>query len=132
MFEHPSGAITTFSRRLQPLRVLFQFIKAKNEDVTESVVRDATVGMKEADTTINAALNSLFAPLTRKRAKELGLTEMDEAKYVGRLCQEVEATGKLSTIATGDGLLPAVLSYTYGVHWLQNASRIMPLSVIMT
>jgi chromosome transmission fidelity protein 18 len=65
--------------------------------------------MKEADTTVHAALNSLFAPLTRKRAKELGLSEMDETKYVGRLCQEVEATGKLSTVATGDGLPPPVL-----------------------
>jgi chromosome transmission fidelity protein 18 len=64
--------------------------------------------MKQADTTIHAALNSLFVPLTRKRAKELGLSEMDETKYVGRLCQEVEATGKMSTVATGDGLPPPI------------------------
>jgi chromosome transmission fidelity protein 18 len=57
--------------------------------------------MKEAETSITSVLNSLFAPMTRKRVKELGMGEEDEAKYVGRLSREVEGTGKEQSIATG-------------------------------
>lgn len=57
--------------------------------------------MKEADTSVISVLNSLFAPMTRKRLKELGVSEEQESKYVGRLGREVEGTGKESSIAIG-------------------------------
>lgn len=69
--------------------------------MTEAVIRGATVGMKEADSSINAVLNSLFCPMTRKRVKELAMGEEEEARYVGRLSREVDGTGKESSIAIG-------------------------------
>lgn len=84
-----------------------QFIKARNQDVTEGVIRAATVGMKEADTSFVTVLNDLFSPMTRKRAKELGLTDTEEGKYVGRLSREVEATGALDKVALGPPCLSA-------------------------
>jgi chromosome transmission fidelity protein 18 len=41
--------------------------------------------MKEADTSINSVLNSISAPMTQKRVKELGISEEQESKYVGQL-----------------------------------------------
>ncbi|KAJ6624531.1 hypothetical protein B0H10DRAFT_1943134 [Mycena sp. CBHHK59/15] len=78
-----------------------QFIKSKNQEVTEAVIRGATVGMKEAETSLVSVLNSLFTPLTRKRVKELALTEAEEARYVGRLSREVDGCGRESSIAVG-------------------------------
>jgi hypothetical protein len=57
--------------------------------------------MKEAEASITSVLNSLFAPMTRKRVKELGMGEEAEAKYVGRLSREVEGSGKDQSIAAG-------------------------------
>ncbi|KAJ7221036.1 P-loop containing nucleoside triphosphate hydrolase protein [Mycena haematopus] len=76
-----------------------QFIKSRNQEVTEGIIRTATVGMKEADTSLISVLNSLFTPLTRKRVKELGLTEAEETKYVGRLSRDVDGCGRESSIA---------------------------------
>ncbi|KAF7338056.1 Chromosome transmission fidelity protein 18 [Mycena venus] len=76
-----------------------QFIKSRNQEVTENVIRGATVGMKEADTSLISVLNSLFTPLTRKRVKELGLTEAEESKFVGRLSREVDGCGRENSIA---------------------------------
>ncbi|KAF7363719.1 Chromosome transmission fidelity protein 18 [Mycena sanguinolenta] len=76
-----------------------QFIKSRNQEVTEGIIRAATVGMKEADTSLISVVNSLFTPLTRKRVKELGLTEAEETKYVGRLSREVDSCGRESSIA---------------------------------
>ncbi|KAJ7744945.1 P-loop containing nucleoside triphosphate hydrolase protein [Mycena maculata] len=76
-----------------------QFIKSRNQEVTEAVIRGATVGMKEADSSMVSVLNSLFTPLTRKRVKELALTEVEESKYVGRLSREIDGCGKESSIA---------------------------------
>jgi chromosome transmission fidelity protein 18 len=70
--------------------------------VTETIIRGATVGMKEAETSLISVLNSLFTPLTRKRVKELGLTEAEETKYVGRLSREVDGCGRESSIAVGE------------------------------
>ncbi|KAF5386678.1 hypothetical protein D9615_001593 [Tricholomella constricta] len=78
-----------------------QFIKSRNEEVTESVVRKATIGMKEADTSLITVLNDLFNPLTRKRVKELALTEEEEGKYVARLSREIDGSGRESSIALG-------------------------------
>ncbi|KAI5124305.1 hypothetical protein M0805_008913 [Coniferiporia weirii] len=78
-----------------------QFIKARNQDVTESIIRAATVGMKEGDASFTSVLSSLFAPLPKKRVKELGLSELDESRYVGRLSADVEASGSVDRVALG-------------------------------
>ena len=57
--------------------------------------------MKEADVSQTAVLNDLFAPMSHKRAKELGLGEEDLARYVNRLSHAVEASGAPDKIATG-------------------------------
>ncbi|KAF9564421.1 hypothetical protein CPC08DRAFT_660610 [Agrocybe pediades] len=78
-----------------------QFIKTRKEDVTESIIRKATSGMKEEDATAHSVLHNLFTPLSKKRIKELGLSDEEEARYVGRLSREIDSTGRESTIATG-------------------------------
>ncbi|KAF8197572.1 P-loop containing nucleoside triphosphate hydrolase protein [Pholiota molesta] len=78
-----------------------QFVKTRGEDVTEPVIRKATTGMKEADSTVTSVLNSLFSPLAKKRVREMGLTEDEEARYVGRLSHEVGGAGRDAAIASG-------------------------------
>ncbi|PFH54126.1 hypothetical protein AMATHDRAFT_135378 [Amanita thiersii Skay4041] len=78
-----------------------QFIKTRNEDVTESIVRQATVGMKETDLSLNSILNDIFSPMSRKRVQELGLTEEEELRYVGRISHEIGGSGRESAIAVG-------------------------------
>ncbi|KAG6860581.1 hypothetical protein C0995_009630 [Termitomyces sp. Mi166 len=78
-----------------------QFIKSRNQEVTEDVVRNATAGMKEGDTSLNAVLNNIFSPLTKKRVKELGLTEEEGGRYVARLSREIDGSGRESSIALG-------------------------------
>jgi chromosome transmission fidelity protein 18 len=58
--------------------------------------------MKEADTSFSTVLTDLFSPLSRKRAKELGLTEVEESRYVGRLSRDIEATGSMDKVALGE------------------------------
>ncbi|KAG6879255.1 hypothetical protein C0992_004084 [Termitomyces sp. T32_za158] len=77
------------------------FIKSRNQEVTEGVIRSATVGMKEGDTSISAVLNNIFSPLTKKRVKELGLTEEEESRYVARLSREIDGSGRENSIALG-------------------------------
>ncbi|KAI0371671.1 P-loop containing nucleoside triphosphate hydrolase protein [Pilatotrama ljubarskyi] len=102
-----------------------QMLKARNQDVTESMVRSATLGMKEAEASQMTVLNDLFAPLSRKRAKELGVRE-DEARFVSRLSREVEGCGSMDKVAIGcfehyallhrhDGTLNR---YMKGMDWL--------------
>lgn len=79
-----------------------QLIKARNVEVTETVIRTATAGMKEADVSQVAVLNDLFAPMSRKRAKDRGIGEEEEARYVGRLSREIEASGSMDKIAIGE------------------------------
>lgn len=57
--------------------------------------------MKEGETSILSVLNSIFSPLTKKRVKELGMTEEQESRYVNRLCHEIEGSGKEAAIANG-------------------------------
>lgn len=78
-----------------------QFIKSRNEEVTESVIRKSTSGMKEADSSVISVLNSIFNPLSKKRVKELALTDDEESRYVARLSHEIEGSGRESGIATG-------------------------------
>lgn len=65
-------------------------------------MRAATAGMKEADVSQTVVLNDLFSPMSRKRANELGIGEEEEARYVGRLSREVEASGAMDKIAIGE------------------------------
>ncbi|KAF8559685.1 P-loop containing nucleoside triphosphate hydrolase protein [Imleria badia] len=78
-----------------------QFIKSRNEGVTEELIRRATVGMKEGDVTATAVLNEIFAPLSRKRVRELAIGDMEEARYVNRLSRAVEALNNFPNIANG-------------------------------
>lgn len=81
---------------------VLQFIKARSTEVTEPIIRAATAGMKEAESSNLSVLNNLFAPMTRKRVKELGLGEKDEAKYVARLSREIDSSNNPGNVATGD------------------------------
>ncbi|KAF9484666.1 P-loop containing nucleoside triphosphate hydrolase protein [Pholiota conissans] len=78
-----------------------QFVKTRGKDVTELVIRKATAGMKETDSTVTSVLNNLFSPLSKKRVREMGLTDEDEARYVGRLSHEVGGAGRDTAIASG-------------------------------
>ncbi|KAF8512266.1 P-loop containing nucleoside triphosphate hydrolase protein [Gautieria morchelliformis] len=78
-----------------------QFIKSKKQDVTEPVIRAATVGMKETDASLLSVLGDLFTPLPKRRARELGLTEAQEAKYTTRLSRDLESSGSLDKVAIG-------------------------------
>ncbi|EPS95187.1 hypothetical protein FOMPIDRAFT_1062862 [Fomitopsis schrenkii] len=80
---------------------MLQLIKAKGHEVTEPVIRIAAAGMKQGDMTWTTVLNDLFAPMARKRTKDLGLTEEEETKYVRRLSREVESTGAMDRVAEG-------------------------------
>ncbi|KAG1754359.1 P-loop containing nucleoside triphosphate hydrolase protein [Suillus lakei] len=80
-----------------------QFIKSRNDEVTEPLIRRATVGMKEGDTTATSVINEIFAPLSRKRVKELGMGEEEEARYVNRLSHTIEALNNPASIANWIG-----------------------------
>ena len=60
------------------------------------------MGMKETDSTVQSVLNNLFSPLQKKRVREMGLTEEEEARYVGRLSHEVGGAGRDAAIASGE------------------------------
>ena len=81
-----------------------QFLKRRGAEVTEVVVRQATHGMKEADASQISVLNDLFRPLQRKRVKDLGMTEGEESKYVGRLARTIESTGAPEKVALGEAV----------------------------
>ena len=79
--------------------------------------------MKEADASMLSVLNDLFAPLPKRRARELGLTEAQEAKYTTRLSRDLESSGSLDKVAMG-----AYFPYTcVGRHliWFQDALNII-------
>ncbi|KAH9950273.1 P-loop containing nucleoside triphosphate hydrolase protein [Amylocystis lapponica] len=78
-----------------------QMIAKKGGDVSEATVRRETADIKQADTSQLAVLNDLFAPMARKRAKDLGLGEEEEARYVVRLSREVDASAAYDRIAVG-------------------------------
>lgn len=82
-------------------------LKSRNVDVTEGMVRSATQGMKEAESSQMTVLNDLFAPLSRKRAKELGIRE-DEARFVTRLSREIDGCGSIDKVAIGASSLMLV------------------------
>lgn len=60
--------------------------------------------MKESENTTITVLNNLFAPLARKRVKELGMGEAEEARYVGRIARDVDGVNNVNAVATGESL----------------------------
>ncbi|KZT27298.1 P-loop containing nucleoside triphosphate hydrolase protein [Neolentinus lepideus HHB14362 ss-1] len=78
-----------------------QFVKGRNQEVTESTIRAAPAGMKEADASLTSVLNDLFSPMSKKRVKEAGLTEEEETRYVDRLSREIEGSGATDKVAMG-------------------------------
>jgi chromosome transmission fidelity protein 18 len=73
--------------------------------------------MKEVESSATSVLNSLFVPLTRKRVKELGLSEEAEAKYVARLSRDVESSGRDMTIASGASFRFTFSFFNRQTHW---------------
>ncbi|TFL01376.1 hypothetical protein BDV98DRAFT_548919 [Pterulicium gracile] len=114
---------------------MLQFIKSKHTsrttpaemEITDDLVRRATVGMKESESTLMGVVNDLFAPLSRKRLGELGLSEeMGMTRYVGRLAGTVGGSGREGGVALGcfahyltrrkhDSSL---LAFQKGIDWL--------------
>ncbi|KAG8948253.1 hypothetical protein FRC04_009891 [Tulasnella sp. 424] len=78
-----------------------QMIHTRRQEVTEVVVRNATVGMKESETTTQAVWNDIFLPLPKKRIKDMGMTDEECNKYVNRLARMVEASGTMDKVMTG-------------------------------
>ncbi|KIO32526.1 hypothetical protein M407DRAFT_213664 [Tulasnella calospora MUT 4182] len=78
-----------------------QMIHTRRQEVTEVIVRNATVGMKEAETTTQAVWNDIFIPLSKKRIKDMGMIDEDSQKYVNRLARMVEASGTMDKVMTG-------------------------------
>lgn len=76
-----------------------QFVKSKTENITEHLIRQATAGMKEGDSSVNAVMNDLFAPLSRRRAREMD--DADAMRYVSRLSRAIEALNNPAIIANG-------------------------------
>lgn len=78
-----------------------QYIRSRHDAVTEGIVRGATAGMKENEASLMSTLNSIFNPLSKRRSKELAMTEEEETRYVSRLVKEIETTGKEQALAVG-------------------------------
>ena len=57
--------------------------------------------MKELEASQLTVLNDLFSPMAKKRVKDLGFGEEEEARYVCRLSREVESIGSTDKIALG-------------------------------
>jgi chromosome transmission fidelity protein 18 len=102
VFEYTSGSLSfSWLYTYFILQLHKQFIKARAETVTESIVRSATVGMKEAESSVLSVLNGLFAPIPKSKVKELGLTEEEEARYTGRLAHQIESSDQIAKVAMG-------------------------------
>ncbi|KZT55103.1 P-loop containing nucleoside triphosphate hydrolase protein [Calocera cornea HHB12733] len=78
-----------------------QFIRSRTIEVTESIVRSATIGMKDSELSTQQVWNDIFLPLSKKRARQLGLADGEESRYVTRLNFEVEATDEVERVMQG-------------------------------
>ncbi|KAI6127764.1 P-loop containing nucleoside triphosphate hydrolase protein [Pisolithus croceorrhizus] len=78
-----------------------QFIKSRNEDVTEPLIRRATAGMKEGDSTMTTVLKEIFAPISRRGIKDLAIEDDDGLRYVNRLSRAIEILNNPASIAKG-------------------------------
>lgn len=77
-------------------------MKAQSSGVTEELVRSATVGVKETETSAQCVWSDLFIPMNKKRAKNLGMGVDEEARWVARLAHSVESSGNVDKIALGE------------------------------
>ncbi|PVF95198.1 P-loop containing nucleoside triphosphate hydrolase protein [Serendipita vermifera] len=76
-----------------------QLLKAKHAEITEGIVRKATVGMKESESSFMDVITDIFTPLSKTRVKDLGLTSEEEARYVNRISRTIDSTGNLDRVA---------------------------------
>ncbi|KAI6166905.1 hypothetical protein EDD17DRAFT_1773912 [Pisolithus thermaeus] len=72
-----------------------------NEDVTEPLIRRATAGMKEGDSTTTTVLREIFAAISRRRVKDLAIEDDDGLRYVNRLSRAIEVLNNPASIANG-------------------------------
>ena len=77
-------------------------MKMKAQIVTEFSVRSSTVGVKEAETSVQNVWSDLFTPMNKKRAKNLGMTLEEEMRWVSRLVHSVESSGNIDKVALGE------------------------------
>jgi chromosome transmission fidelity protein 18 len=79
---------------------------ANASEITEPLMKAALVGMKEADGSATSVLSALFTPPTKKRTKELGLNEQDDANqqmwFVDRLSRLIDLSGAHEKVALGE------------------------------
>lgn len=64
--------------------------------------------------------------MTRKRVKELGLGEKEEAKYVARLSREIDSSNNPGNVATGGFTLCSIRTFT-DVSFVQVVLRIIQI-----
>ena len=84
----------------------------KSPTVTEAIVRLATVGVKESETSVQSVWTDIFQPLSKKRVKNMGISEEEEKRYVSRLVRAVEGSGNFDKVVLGASLshfMPHVL-----------------------
>jgi chromosome transmission fidelity protein 18 len=71
-------------------------------------MRAAFAGMKESDGSPTSVLSALFSPPTKKRAKELGVNEQEDAeqmvRFVDRLSRLIDLSGSQEKVALGEPL----------------------------
>src|SRR5882762_1968745 len=96
-----------------------QLLQVRKQKVTEQIIRKATSGVKEADASVFNVVHNLFTPLSKKRVKELGLTEEEDSRYVDRLSREIEGSGAMERIALG-ALLPSTTKFDSNVELFQD------------
>lgn len=77
-------------------------MKSQGQVVTEELVRLATTGVKESETSVQSVWSDLFMPLNKKRVKTLGLSPEEEARWVSRLVHSVESSGNVDKVALGE------------------------------
>lgn len=65
------------------------------------MIRAATAGMKESESSFLNVLTDIFTPLSKKRTKAMGIREIDESKYVDRLQRLIDGSGSTDKVALG-------------------------------
>ncbi|CDZ98631.1 DNA replication checkpoint protein CHL12/CTF18 [Phaffia rhodozyma] len=76
-----------------------QFIKTKTVYLTEPMIRQATVGLKDSGTTPRMVWDTLFVPISIKKQKA-GLGEK-EGKFINRLVEAVSSCGEFERVMQG-------------------------------
>jgi chromosome transmission fidelity protein 18 len=98
-----------YESRSRVYAIFLQFISQQGPssalEITEPLMRVTFSGMKESDGSPTSVLSALFSPPTKKRTKELGLNEQEDAeqmsKFVDRLSRLIDLSGAQEKIALG-------------------------------